>query len=176
MYSKPLENSPVQFQWKVWGSTRITKFKRRIFYFISSDGWLVDWCLAVAVVFMLCYDPPLYYVWRYEYLYFIYLAELAVVGRNSLYLLFIAVAVWPRTLNRTHPHHTTAHHTTPHHTTPHHTTLHHTTPHHTTLHHQLSSDLAACLLVLQESVLCLQLETKRKQWGGDNVSQGCGIT
>ena len=39
----------------------------------------------------------------YEGICILYLAELAVVGRNSLYLLFIAVAVWPRTLNRTLP-------------------------------------------------------------------------
>ena len=35
----------------------------------------------------------------YEGICILYLAQLAVVGRNSLYLLFIAAAVWPRTLN-----------------------------------------------------------------------------
>ena len=95
MYSKPLENSPVQFQWKVWGSTRITKFKRRIFYFIFI-GRMSSWGLLCVLIPFLARVP---HCIMYEGICILYLAGLAVVGRNSLYLLFIARALWPHGLS-----------------------------------------------------------------------------
>ena len=96
----------------------------------------------------------------YEGICILYFPELAglpvaVVGRNSYYLLFIAVALGDHGLS---------------------IELTLTTPHHTTPHHHQDTQHSSDLLLLQESVLCLQFETKRKQWGGDNGSQGDGIT
>lgn len=100
MYSKPLENSSVQFQWKVWGSARITKFKRRIFYFIFR-GRMSSWGLLCVMIPSLASVP---HCIMYEGICILYLAQLAglpvaVVGRNSLYLLFIALALWPHGLS-----------------------------------------------------------------------------